>query len=104
MGRSGIILCLVVLSTVSLEGVAQESDDAAASLGGFPLEGFPGIGESPRVVLVDPGEGEKTELRYRLSAGSAHEMVMTMTMTMQMSNPQGTSTMQMPGMQFVDVP
>ncbi len=32
MGRSGIILCLVFGSTVSLEGVAQESDDAVASL------------------------------------------------------------------------
>ncbi len=29
---SGIILYLVIVSTVSLEGVAQESDDAAASL------------------------------------------------------------------------
>ncbi len=32
MGRSGIILCLVIVSAVSLEGVAQESDDAVASL------------------------------------------------------------------------
>ncbi len=32
MGRSGIILCLVIVSAVSLEGVAQESGDAAASL------------------------------------------------------------------------
>jgi hypothetical protein len=32
MGRSGIILCLVFGSTVSLEGVAQEFDGAAASL------------------------------------------------------------------------
>ena len=32
MGRAGIILCLAILSTVSLEGVAQESDDAVASL------------------------------------------------------------------------
>ncbi len=32
MGRSGIILCLVIVATVSLEGVAQESDDAVASL------------------------------------------------------------------------
>ena len=32
MGRPGIILCWVILSTVSLEGVAQESDDAVASL------------------------------------------------------------------------
>ena len=32
MGRSGIILCLVIGSTVSLEGIAQEFDDAAASL------------------------------------------------------------------------
>ncbi len=32
MGRSGIILCWVIVATVSLEGVAQESDDAVASL------------------------------------------------------------------------
>ena len=32
MWRSGIILCLIVGSTVSLEGIAQEFDDAAASL------------------------------------------------------------------------
>ncbi len=32
MGRSGIILCLVIVPAVSLEGVAQESDDAVASL------------------------------------------------------------------------
>ena len=32
MGRSGIILCLVFGSIVSLEGVAQEVDDTAASL------------------------------------------------------------------------
>ncbi len=32
MGRFGIILCLVIVATVSLEGVAQESDDAVASL------------------------------------------------------------------------
>ncbi len=31
MGRSGIILCLVIVLTVSAKGVAQESDDAAAS-------------------------------------------------------------------------
>jgi hypothetical protein len=32
MGRSGIILGLVIGSIVSLEGIAQEIDDAAASL------------------------------------------------------------------------
>ncbi len=32
MGRSGIILCLIIASTVSLEGVTQEFDGAAASL------------------------------------------------------------------------
>ncbi len=31
LGRSGIILCLVVVLTVPAKGVAQESDDAAAS-------------------------------------------------------------------------
>ena len=30
MGRSGIILCLVIFSTVALEGVAQESEEAAS--------------------------------------------------------------------------
>ncbi len=71
-------------------------------LGGFPLEDFPGVGEQPRVVLVDSGEGEKSELRYRFSAGSIHEMVMTMTMTMQMLGPQGRA-MQMPGMRVAMV-
>ena len=64
-------------------------------LGGVPLEDFPGVGEPPRVVLVDPGEGEKSELRYRFNAGSIHEMVMTMTGTMRMSNP--FREMQIPG-------
>ena len=64
-------------------------------LGGFPLEDFPGVGEPPRVVLINPGKGEKSELRYRFNAGSIHEMVMTMTSTMRMSSP--FRTMQMPG-------
>ncbi len=32
MGRSGTILCLVIVSAASLEGVTQESDDGTASL------------------------------------------------------------------------
>ena len=69
-------------------------------LGGFPLEDFPGVGEPPQVVLVDPGEGEKSELRYRFNAGSIHKMVMTM--TMRMLGPQGRA-IQMPGMRFAMV-
>ncbi len=66
-------------------------------LGGFPLEDFPGVGEPPRVVLVDPGEGEKSELRYRFSAGSIHEMVIIMTTRMP------GRAIQMPGMRVAMV-
>jgi hypothetical protein len=71
-------------------------------LGGLPLEDFPGPGEPPRVVLVDPGKGEKSELRYRFSAGSIHEMVMTMTMTVRMLGPQSRA-IQMPGIRVAIV-
>jgi TPR repeat protein len=69
-------------------------------LGGFPLEDFPGVGEPPRVVLVDPGKGEKSELRFRFNAGSIHKMVMTM--TMRMLGVQGRA-MQMPGIRVAMV-
>lgn len=71
---------------------------AGPEIGGFPLEDFPGVGEPPRIVLVDSGEGEKSGLRYRLDAGSIHHMVMVMTM----SNPQ-VPAIQMPGVRFAVV-
>ena len=67
---------------------------------GFLLEDFPAAGEPPRVVLVDAGTGEKSELRYLIAAGSVHEMVMTT--SMRMSNPQGQE-LQAPGTRAVMV-
>jgi hypothetical protein len=91
-------------------GMAADQDFAEAQLnlrllydqglGGVPLEDFPGVGEPPWVVLIDPGKGEKSKLRYRFSAGSIHEMVMTM--TMRMLGLQGRA-MQMPGMRVAMV-
>lgn len=68
-----ILLTLLVATFIACGAAEPE-------VGGFPLEEFPGPGEPPRVVLVDPGEGEKSELRYGFNAGSIHEIVMTMTM------------------------
>jgi len=90
---SAILPTLLVVALTACTPVEPE-------VGGFPLENFPGVGEPPRVVLLDSGEGEKSELRYRFSAGSIHEMVMTM--TTRVSYPQGRA-IQIPGIRVAIV-
>ncbi len=87
--RATIILPMLFAAALMVCGSAR------AQVGGVPLDGFPGVGEPPRVVLLDPGEGEKSELRFRFSAGSIHEMVMTI----RMSNPQAPE-IHLPGIRY----
>lgn len=69
---------------------------AEPEIGGVKLKDFPGLGEPPLVKLIKAGEGERSELRYRFSAGSTHELVMTM----RISNPQ-TPAIKTPTTRFV---
>ncbi len=60
MGRSGIILCLVFGSIVSLEGVAQEVDDTAASLRAAAEQGDPSAQYNLGVMYLE-GLGVKQD-------------------------------------------
>ncbi len=60
MGRSGIILCLVFGSIVSLEGVAQEVDDTAASLRAAAEQGDASAQYNLGVMYLE-GQGVKQD-------------------------------------------
>ncbi|MCB9730696.1 MAG: hypothetical protein H6746_19655 [Deltaproteobacteria bacterium] len=63
---------------------AKAEPAAQDAVAGVSLTEFPEVTDTPKVRLLEAGEGEKKELRYRYSPESKHQMVMRLEMGMSM--------------------
>lgn len=52
------------------------------AVGGYKLSEFPAPGAAPVFKLLEAGEAPLRALRYRLAAGSTHQLVMTLRMSL----------------------